>query len=691
MTSAFVLLSRHPLAEFKANQLVKSRAPSASPVAAKSPANALLRQLQSDLSPKYTQASRPSPDSRCSRYGRHQKPAEQIDCLDNEILNAVLRKSMSDSGSPPVRRSMTPSPARTPKSRKQPTSVPKVMVSDPMTASPMANLISSASPSPPDYVSPIEKLLMRNRLDQCTASDYDGSGISSNKLGSPSDEPSPNARSTVGDARPVPSLEQLSRKSLIFDVDAAATAVPPPITVRKPLVVVPRVASSGRSPVVAKIVAGGTIKPQQQHVSPRRNKLLPLAPLFCETTAPQAPKPPMPAVELAPATIEADEAESEMSDVEAKITTFRVQRTPNESDEGGNGRVEETDDTDTEDTSPSIPTLSVLKNSSQCTYLKVGLDVSLPPQPMAPALPSPSTNDATLLPIPSPSRSDATLLCMPLDVLASDPLSASLSLMLGTNEQRETEDISEHCQDLISTHKLDTSYESDTADDMPAIEQPAATPIAEPADATAAPPMDPSDRSASVDSGVDSGKGSSVGAGDELTVDWHVGQLVWARIGNYPYWPSITCASPDGQLFNHMQRLDKIQTKIHIRFLADNGRRCWVFTKDVVLFQGKEDFERMRAEMPANVSVADNETECPPICPPFLSSESDCILAQMKLTVLRARGFVINPTQMLFWQQAVVEADMLRTFAVDRRLGVFERTLESERYGVLSPIGKMQY
>lgn len=62
----------------------------------------------------------------------------------------------------------------------------------------------------------------------------------------------------------------------------------------------------------------------------------------------------------------------------------------------------------------------------------------------------------------------------------------------------------------------------------------------------------------------------------------------------------------------------------------------------------------------------------------------------MKFTVLRGRGFIINNTQMLFWQQAVVEADVLRTFPVDRRLGVFERTLESERYGVFFLSGKIQ-
>lgn len=51
----------------------------------------------------------------------------------------------------------------------------------------------------------------------------------------------------------------------------------------------------------------------------------------------------------------------------------------------------------------------------------------------------------------------------------------------------------------------------------------------------------------------------------------------------------------------------------------------------------------------------------------------------MKQELLRARGFLITMRLMPFWRQAVVEAEMLQAIDVSRRLGVFERTLESER------------
>lgn len=56
------------------------------------------------------------------------------------------------------------------------------------------------------------------------------------------------------------------------------------------------------------------------------------------------------------------------------------------------------------------------------------------------------------------------------------------------------------------------------------------------------------DNSPSVSS-ADSAKGSSIVDDDpsSATADgWQVGNLAWARIGNYPYWPCIVCRSPEG-------------------------------------------------------------------------------------------------------------------------------------------------
>lgn len=550
LMTAFVLLTRHPIAELKANRLLANKSqqqpttitPSAPPSAAKSPASVLLRQLQSDLSPKYTQACRPSPEGRCSRYGRPHKPAEQTDSLDNDIINAVLRKSLSDSGCSAVKRTTTTSPAN-----QQPVSAVKVVEPTQFTGSSIGPIITtSASTSTTVYVSPIEKLLERNR--QFSA------------RGSPIVQP------TEDDTSMAPS--QLIRKSLNFDVE---TAVKQMVPVRKPLVVVPRVASSGRSPMVAKIVAAGASKPQppplpqqqhnHQHVSPRRKKLLPLAPLFSETTtskATTAPELPVMHAPAPPAIYNDDEFE--VHDIEARISSFRVEKSPKS--------IDDANDTNTDNVQIEQPHSDDLVEPTLSTILSVSSETTPP--------------------------------LMQVVTNAINPLPAATMMKLD-----------EHTVDISKQNNLN-DYESETVNNSSAIElakPQISVPATDTKDVVPALPKGPSDRSASVDSGIDSAKGSSIGVGDDPAGGWSVGQLLWARIGSYPFWPSIACVSPDGQLLSTTAiRANRMLTKIHIRFLADNGRRSWVPIKDVVLFDSKADFERMRSELPANVSERQCET-----------------------------------------------------------------------------------
>jgi len=64
--------------------------------------------------------------------------------------------------------------------------------------------------------------------------------------------------------------------------------------------------------------------------------------------------------------------------------------------------------------------------------------------------------------------------------------------------------------------------------------------------------------------------------------DFKVGDIVWAKIGKYPYWPSVICIDPESKLFVKEVKRKKM---LHVRFCNDKGRRSW--TKIMENYCGK--------------------------------------------------------------------------------------------------------
>ncbi|XP_029345149.1 histone-lysine N-methyltransferase NSD2 isoform X5 [Acyrthosiphon pisum] len=58
--------------------------------------------------------------------------------------------------------------------------------------------------------------------------------------------------------------------------------------------------------------------------------------------------------------------------------------------------------------------------------------------------------------------------------------------------------------------------------------------------------------------------------------DYKIGDIVWAKIGKYPYWPSIICVDPTLNI--HYK--EKKRLLIHVRFCNDKGRRSWATTTE---------------------------------------------------------------------------------------------------------------
>lgn len=110
--------------------------------------------------------------------------------------------------------------------------------------------------------------------------------------------------------------------------------------------------------------------------------------------------------------------------------------------------------------------------------------------------------------------------------------------------------------------------------------------------------------------------------------------------------------------------------KIHVRFCADNGRRSWITQTSLMHFEGLEAFEEHKRALPTNVSTLF-------IFPYFCLS---LILFQLKRKDWRLKAYTVSESKKTSWHEAVIEAQMLETFPIDRRLAVFEKSITEGMY-----------
>ncbi|XP_014217286.1 histone-lysine N-methyltransferase NSD3 isoform X2 [Copidosoma floridanum] len=112
---------------------------------------------------------------------------------------------------------------------------------------------------------------------------------------------------------------------------------------------------------------------------------------------------------------------------------------------------------------------------------------------------------------------------------------------------------------------------------------------------------------------------------------WELGQLAWARMSIYPFWPCIVTYEP-----SPLQTYRKIQSKgrsktlmIHVHFFNDHGRHSWIPSHHMIPFNGIEDFRKRARSVTENIRKKE---------PKF------------------AAAMVIKPTIFPTWQKAVAEA-----------------------------------
>ncbi|KAJ8380024.1 hypothetical protein SKAU_G00008020 [Synaphobranchus kaupii] len=76
--------------------------------------------------------------------------------------------------------------------------------------------------------------------------------------------------------------------------------------------------------------------------------------------------------------------------------------------------------------------------------------------------------------------------------------------------------------------------------------------------------------------------------------DHEVGDLVWAKVGTYPWWPCMVSSDP--QLSVHTRINTRGHREYHVQFFGSVPERAWIHEKRVVVYQGEHQFHELQAE-----------------------------------------------------------------------------------------------
>ncbi|CAH8580669.1 unnamed protein product [Heterobilharzia americana] len=73
-----------------------------------------------------------------------------------------------------------------------------------------------------------------------------------------------------------------------------------------------------------------------------------------------------------------------------------------------------------------------------------------------------------------------------------------------------------------------------------------------------------------------------------ISDDYQVGSIFWAKVGSHPWWPCMIYYSPDGDSYVR----EKGRTfAYHVQFLGPLVERAWVFANNLIPFEGKKKFD----------------------------------------------------------------------------------------------------
>ena len=68
-----------------------------------------------------------------------------------------------------------------------------------------------------------------------------------------------------------------------------------------------------------------------------------------------------------------------------------------------------------------------------------------------------------------------------------------------------------------------------------------------------------------------------------------LGDLAWARIAHYPFWPGIITIEPNSskKYTNVLEKHGSLRREYHFQFFEEPVQRAWVEQSNIIKFEGK--------------------------------------------------------------------------------------------------------
>ncbi|KAM4615681.1 histone-lysine N-methyltransferase NSD3 isoform 2-T2 [Polymixia lowei] len=73
-----------------------------------------------------------------------------------------------------------------------------------------------------------------------------------------------------------------------------------------------------------------------------------------------------------------------------------------------------------------------------------------------------------------------------------------------------------------------------------------------------------------------------------------IGDLVWSKVGTYPWWPCMVSSDP--QMKVHTRINTRGHREYHVQFFGSVAERAWIHEKRIVMYQGEHQFEELQTE-----------------------------------------------------------------------------------------------
>ncbi|XP_029448352.1 histone-lysine N-methyltransferase NSD2 [Rhinatrema bivittatum] len=83
---------------------------------------------------------------------------------------------------------------------------------------------------------------------------------------------------------------------------------------------------------------------------------------------------------------------------------------------------------------------------------------------------------------------------------------------------------------------------------------------------------------------------------EEPVLKYNVGDLVWSKVSGYPWWPCMVSSDPVLHSHSRLKGKRKCARQFHVQFFGNAPERAWIFEKNIVLFEGEQQYEQLRQE-----------------------------------------------------------------------------------------------